>query len=60
MCCHSSTRAHRANLLLVTASDLEASTLVISKITQPFEGIGLRALYLAEKVCCQLVGEDML
>ncbi|KAL0015427.1 hypothetical protein SO802_002496 [Lithocarpus litseifolius] len=29
-------------------------------ITQPLEGVGLRVLYLAERVRCQLVGEDAL
>lgn len=58
MCCHMSTRAHGASLPPVAASDLEASALVISGITQPFEGAGLRVLYLSERVCCQLVGTD--
>lgn len=40
--------------------NLEAATLVTSVITQPFVGVGLRALYLAERVRCQLVGEDAL
>ncbi|KAK9996839.1 hypothetical protein SO802_021525 [Lithocarpus litseifolius] len=40
--------------------DLEASAVVVSGITQHFEGAGLRVLYLAERVHCQLVGEDAL
>ena len=37
---------------------MEAAAIVASKITQPFEEAGLRALYLAERVRCQLVGRD--
>jgi len=44
--------------LTVVDPNLEAASIVLSKITQPFEGAGLRVLYLAERVCCQLVGED--
>lgn len=38
--------------------NLEAATIVISRITQHFEGTGLRVLYLAERVRCQLMGGD--
>ena len=40
--------------------NLEAAAIVLSGITQPFEGAGLRVLYLAKRVRCQLVGEDAL
>ena len=40
--------------------NFEAFTVVASGITQTFEGVGLRVLYLVERVCCQLVGEDAL
>ena len=38
--------------------DLEATAIIALEITQPFEGVGLRALYLAKRVQCQLVGRD--
>ena len=38
--------------------NLEAATLLTSRISQPFLGASLRAFYLAERVRCQLVGED--
>lgn len=38
--------------------NLEAAAIVISRISQPFEGASLRVLYLVEKVCCQLMGKD--
>ena len=38
--------------------DLEASVVLSFKITQPFEGVGLRVFYLAEWVRCQLVSKD--
>lgn len=40
--------------------NLEAATLFTSVITQPFMGVGLRVLYLAERIRYQLVGEDAL
>lgn len=49
-----------ADLPPIAALDLEAATLVTFTITQPFEGAGLRALYLVEKVCYQLVVADTL
>lgn len=39
---------------------LEAAALITSKITQGLEGAGLRVLYLAERVCYQLLGTDTL
>ena len=44
--------------LAIVDPNLEASAIVLSGITQPFEGSGLRVLYLAERVRCYLVGED--
>ena len=38
---------------------MEAAAIISSKITQPLEDASLRVLYLAERVSCQLVGEDM-
>ena len=38
--------------------NLEASAIIAFEITQPLEGSGLRVLYLAKRVCYQLVGED--
>ena len=38
--------------------NLEATAIIASKITPPFEGAGLRALYLAKRVRCPLVGRD--
>ena len=38
--------------------NLEAIAIVISRISQPFEGTSLMVLYLAERVRCQLMGED--
>ena len=43
---------------LVINPNLEAAAIIISRITQPFEGASLRVLYLVERVCYQLVGED--
>ena len=40
--------------------NFEATAIVISRITQPFEGAGLKVLYLAERVCLYLVGGDAL
>lgn len=37
---------------------LEVATSITFEITQPFEGVGLRVLFLMERVRCQLVGED--
>ena len=47
-----------AGLPPVVASDLKAASLVMSEITQPFKGVGLRVLYLSERLRYQLVGED--
>ena len=44
---------------LVVDLDLEAAAIISFGFTQPLEGTGLRVLYLANKVSCQLVGEDM-
>ena len=38
--------------------DLEAATIISSETSQFSEGVGLRVLYLAKRVSCQLVGED--
>ena len=43
---------------LPTSLDLEAAAIIATEITQPFEGAALGALYLAERVQCQLVGRD--
>ena len=32
--------------------NLEVAAIVTSKITQPFEGDGLKLLYLVERMCC--------
>ena len=37
-----------------------ATAIVISRITQPFEGASLKVLYLAERVHLYLVGGDAL
>ena len=37
---------------------LEVTTIAASSLSQPLEGSGLRVIYLAEKVCCQLAGES--
>ena len=37
---------------------LEATAIIALEITRPFKGAGMRALYLAERVRCQLVGRD--
>ncbi|KAL0008509.1 hypothetical protein SO802_010011 [Lithocarpus litseifolius] len=42
----------------LASRDLEPTALNASEITRPFEGAGLRALYLAERVQYQLVGRD--
>ena len=47
------------HLPLIADPNLEAAAFVTSGITQPFEGVGLRVLYLAERVCCLLVGKDV-
>ena len=44
---------------LVVDLDLEAAAIISFRFTQPLEGTGLRVLYLANKVSCQLVVEDM-
>ena len=38
--------------------DLEAATIISSETSQFLEGVGLRVLFLAKRVSCQLVGED--
>jgi len=38
---------------------MEVATLITSRITQPLKGVGLSVLYLAKRVCCQLVGADV-
>ena len=42
-----------------TDLNLKAAAIIYSRVTQPLEGAGLRVLYLAERVSCQLMGEDM-
>ena len=37
---------------------MEATAIIVAEITKPFEGAVLRALYLAKRVQCQLVGRD--
>ena len=39
---------------------LEVAVILDSSLSQPFKGIGLRVIYLVERVCCQLAGEDAL
>ncbi|KAK9997981.1 hypothetical protein SO802_017584 [Lithocarpus litseifolius] len=41
-----------------TSPDLGVATIIASEITWPFNGASLRALYLAERVRCQLMGRD--
>ena len=43
---------------LLATLDLEPAALIALEITRPLKGAGLRALYLAAKVWCQLVGKD--
>ena len=43
---------------LLASPNSEAATIIASEITRPFEGAGLRALYLAERVQCHMVGKD--
>ena len=43
---------------LLATRDLELVAFIASEITRPLEEAGLRALYLAERVRCQLVGKD--
>ena len=43
---------------LPDSRDLELVAFIASEITHPFEGAGLRVLYLAERVRCQLVGRN--
>jgi len=38
---------------------LETVAIITSEVTQPFEGASLRVIYLAKKVCYQLVGKDV-
>ena len=38
---------------------LEMAAIAVSGVTQTFEGVGLRVLYLVERERCQLVGEDV-
>ena len=40
--------------------NFEATAIVISRITQPFEGAGLKVIYFAERVRLHLVGGDAL
>ena len=42
-----------------TDLNLKAAAIIYSRVTQPLEGAGLRVLYMAERVSCQLMGEDM-
>ena len=39
--------------------NLETAAIIISEVTQPFEGASLRVIYLVERVCYQLVGKDV-
>ena len=39
---------------------MEAAIVVASNLSQPLEGSGLRVIYLVERVCYQLAGEDVL
>ena len=48
-----------ASVDLVVDSNLEATAIVTSRLSQPFEGSGLRVIYLAERVCCRLAGKDV-
>lgn len=48
----------RASADLVVDPIMEAAAIIPSRISQPLEGARLRVIYLAEKVCCQLAGED--
>ena len=47
-----------AGLPPVTDPNLEAIAIITFWITQPLKGVGLRVLYLAERVYCQPVGKD--
>ena len=38
--------------------NLEAVTIITSRLSQPLEGGGLRVIYLVEWACYQLVSED--
>ena len=41
-------------------NNLEEATIIAFRITQLLKGADLRGLYLAKRVCCQLVGADAL
>ena len=53
-----SSEAPWASQPLSASPYLEAVALIASEISRPFEKVGLRALYLVERVWCQLVGKD--
>ena len=42
----------------VANSNLDDIAFITFDITQPFKGVDLRVIYLAKKVCYQLMGED--
>ena len=48
-----------ARVALVANVGSEAADILASNLSQPLEGSGLRVIYLVERVCCQLVGEDV-
>ena len=48
-----------AGVALVANAGSEAADILASNLSQPLEGSGLRVIYLVERVCCQLAGEDV-
>ena len=44
---------------LVSDLNLEVAAIIASRLSQPFEGDGLKVIYLVERVCCQLASKDM-
>ena len=48
-----------AGVALIANSGSEAVDILASNLSQPLEGSGLRVIYLVERVCCQLAGEDV-
>ena len=42
----------------IVDSNLDAIAFITFEITQPFKGVSLRVIYLAKRVCYQLIGKD--
>ena len=58
MCCPSHLET-MGECFTIADSNLDVVAFITFEITQPCKGASLRVIYLAKRVCCQLVGEDV-